>query len=290
MTPISIDQKRVLIIEDNEILINFYKDQLSKYNAVIDVAPTRKKALTYIKNTSYDLYIVDKMLPDGDGVKLIGQGVDPVKTLVISGYIGDTISRARIAADFNIPKVRIRQKPITEKDFEILIDDVFGRKSWIETDILYLSSHFVEWGRNKIKKMNTKQVLVTVFLIFFASIFLPTYQTWKSHRIHDKFEAEFFAYAEKEFKHFKKGDKITLNTYLEGNAVLGCDEVTVRAYPKGIMWFHSSCEVHGTKEYWLNEESFLQSLGISSPDDTFLDILFSSWKTTKKSTPKVMLP
>jgi len=56
------DKKRILIVEDDLELIDFYLDGLSSLNVDIDTSVSKNEALEKIRNRSYHLAIVDIML------------------------------------------------------------------------------------------------------------------------------------------------------------------------------------------------------------------------------------
>lgn len=60
---------RILIVEDNSALANLIKTHLSKFH-VVDKALTLEKARYLLDIRTYDLLILDLILPDGNGLEL----------------------------------------------------------------------------------------------------------------------------------------------------------------------------------------------------------------------------
>lgn len=65
--------KKVLIVDDNEVIRWGLINSLMFYKVEIDVAKDGKDAVKKLKNKSYDLVITDLAMPGGDGLYLIEQ-------------------------------------------------------------------------------------------------------------------------------------------------------------------------------------------------------------------------
>jgi DNA-binding response OmpR family regulator len=61
---------RVLVVEDESKVAEFVRSGLSAEQFDVDVAPTVAHALERLRSTTYDVLILDIMLPDGDGFGL----------------------------------------------------------------------------------------------------------------------------------------------------------------------------------------------------------------------------
>jgi DNA-binding response OmpR family regulator len=61
---------RVLVVEDEAKVAEFIRSGLSEEEFDVDVAPTATRALERLRSTTYDVLILDVMLPDGDGFAL----------------------------------------------------------------------------------------------------------------------------------------------------------------------------------------------------------------------------
>lgn len=57
--------KKILIIEDDETLVKMYQKLLSSHGYQVAVANEAKSGLDIIKNQSFDLILLDLMLPGG---------------------------------------------------------------------------------------------------------------------------------------------------------------------------------------------------------------------------------
>lgn len=64
-------QKRVLIVEDDQFLREFYQDLLTAEGYFVDVASDGEIALSKLHSNEYDLALLDLMLPKKDGVQIL---------------------------------------------------------------------------------------------------------------------------------------------------------------------------------------------------------------------------
>lgn len=64
-------QNRILIIEDDQFLREFYQELLETEGYSIDVAQDGEIALTKLQNNDYNLALLDIMLPKKDGLQIL---------------------------------------------------------------------------------------------------------------------------------------------------------------------------------------------------------------------------
>lgn len=63
--------KKILIVEDDQFLREFYIELLQGEGYAIDAASDGEEGLTKIHNGGYDLVLLDIMLPKKDGVQIL---------------------------------------------------------------------------------------------------------------------------------------------------------------------------------------------------------------------------
>ncbi|MBU1000513.1 response regulator [Patescibacteria group bacterium] len=63
--------KKILIIEDDQFLREFYQELLQAEGYFIDVAADGEVGLSKIQSNEYDLVLLDIMLPKKDGVQIL---------------------------------------------------------------------------------------------------------------------------------------------------------------------------------------------------------------------------
>src|SRR3989344_9056716 len=64
-------QKRVLIVEDDQFLREFYQELLTAEGYFVDAASDGEIALTKLRSNEYNLVLLDLMLPKKDGVQVL---------------------------------------------------------------------------------------------------------------------------------------------------------------------------------------------------------------------------
>ncbi len=64
---------RCIVIEDEPQIASYLCRLLDQLNAIVDVVETVSEASQALSNFKYDLVIVDRMLPDGDGLDVVAE-------------------------------------------------------------------------------------------------------------------------------------------------------------------------------------------------------------------------
>ena len=80
---------RVLCVDDHRDTSEMLQMLLSEENYAVHTAATMEEACRMAGKTEYDLYVLDKRLPDGSGVELCGRlmGISPGVPCIF--YTGD---------------------------------------------------------------------------------------------------------------------------------------------------------------------------------------------------------
>lgn len=65
--------RKILLVEDNEHLRKLYTELLEKKNYTVDTAPNALTALDKIETFEPDIILLDIVLPDTDGIELLGK-------------------------------------------------------------------------------------------------------------------------------------------------------------------------------------------------------------------------
>ncbi len=95
---------RILLVEDDPEMAIALRAALTSADIVVDLAPTMEVASAAIAIASYDAIILDRGLPDGDGLTLLGdlRGTSrevPVIVLTAKGDVADRIDGLDAGAD-----------------------------------------------------------------------------------------------------------------------------------------------------------------------------------------------
>ncbi len=104
LVEISIFMAKILLVEDDDSLAYLLKMQLEQTRHLVDVARKGLDALVQLRCNSYDLIILDWMLPDLAGVEVCRQyrssnGKVPVLMLTAKGTVEDKAAGLNAGAD-----------------------------------------------------------------------------------------------------------------------------------------------------------------------------------------------
>jgi two-component system OmpR family response regulator len=64
---------KVLVVEDDDENAVFIRDHLTNQGHTIDIAPDGAQGLRFSRAEEYDVIVLDRLLPDGDGIELVKQ-------------------------------------------------------------------------------------------------------------------------------------------------------------------------------------------------------------------------
>lgn len=127
---------RILMIEDDDKLCTTVKYQLEKHQFTVDVCQDGEEGLFFINEGSYDLILLDRMLPGMDGLSILRNvrknGIrTPIIMVTALGELFDRVQGLDFGADDYIVKpfafeellARIRsalRRPVTWTDHQTL--------------------------------------------------------------------------------------------------------------------------------------------------------------------------
>jgi two-component system OmpR family response regulator len=100
---------RILVIEDDETVANYIRKGLDELGFTVDVAPDGKEGLFLATSESYDVLIVDRMLPEIEGLTLVqtlraSNNTVPVLFLSALGDVGDRVQGLEAGGDDYLTK------------------------------------------------------------------------------------------------------------------------------------------------------------------------------------------
>ena len=95
---------RFLVVEDEQRIADFLKRGLESAGYAVDTAGDGKSAIDMVHATDYDLIILDMMLPDIDGLKVLERirnrkASPPVLILSARGSVDDRVKGLELGAD-----------------------------------------------------------------------------------------------------------------------------------------------------------------------------------------------
>jgi two-component system copper resistance phosphate regulon response regulator CusR len=100
---------RLLVVEDEKRIADFLARGLESAGYGVDLAPDGGTALGLVHQTDYDLIILDMMLPDMDGLKVLEKirnrkSSPPVLILSARGGVDDRVKGLEVGADDYLTK------------------------------------------------------------------------------------------------------------------------------------------------------------------------------------------
>lgn len=123
-------EKRILLVEDEEHLIDAIKLNLELENFIVKVAEDGKKAIDLWENQRFDLILLDVMLPNVDGLTVcetirLKDSEIPILILSAKGSSSDRIQGLKAGADdyllkpFNLEELLLRIQILIKKGEKI---------------------------------------------------------------------------------------------------------------------------------------------------------------------------
>ncbi len=99
---------RILVIEDERTIAENIRKYLSKSSITVDIESSYTEGKFQAESESYDAYIIDWMLPDGNGVKLASEirekNATPILMLTAKSQTDDIIDGLNAGADDYLTK------------------------------------------------------------------------------------------------------------------------------------------------------------------------------------------
>ena len=108
---LAVARKRVIVIDDNEILLRAWRKILSRQDCEPFLTTNPQEALSLLKGDEQDVLIVDVVMPQMDGFELIqkAQEISPrVRIIMTTGYSCD-FKKIRLQVD--TPDIHVLMKP-----------------------------------------------------------------------------------------------------------------------------------------------------------------------------------
>lgn len=84
-------KNKILIIEDEKILREMYKDKFEMTGMLVDSAASTEEALKYLKKNKPDLILLDILLPEANGISFLKRfksipGAERIPVVAFSNY------------------------------------------------------------------------------------------------------------------------------------------------------------------------------------------------------------
>lgn len=121
--------KRILAVENNDLVLSFLEDGLATAGYQVDTARNGREALEKIGHTVYDLIISDVRMPELDGAglcrRLAARDADALARLVFVASPDSLDDHQEFLADCGVP---VLTKPVELEDLHSVVGRMTG---WI---------------------------------------------------------------------------------------------------------------------------------------------------------------
>ncbi len=150
---------KILIVEDNISLNNSIKEVLEINGYIVDSAFDGNEALNFVEHSTYDIIILDLMLPDIDGFNILKsireKGINtPVIILTAKDQIKDKVKGLDLGADDYITK------PFDVEELLARIRSIGRRISSEKKDVIVIDNLEIDL-KNKVVKKNGNFIELT---------------------------------------------------------------------------------------------------------------------------------
>lgn len=128
---------RILLIEDDASVANFIVEGFRESEDLVDHFESGSEGLQQASSGSYDVMIIDRMLPETDGMEIVRSlratgNVTPVLILSALGEVGDRIDGLKIGADDYLAK------PFDFDELYVRVESLF-RRTQLDAPVTNLS-------------------------------------------------------------------------------------------------------------------------------------------------------
>lgn len=113
-------EARILVVDDEELVRDYFENALTAGGYDVDVAATAKRAYALLAERDYTLVIADWWLDDGNGLSIANDAAERgVKTFVSSGFALELLGE-------NAERHRLIRKPISPEALVAAVRDAIG--------------------------------------------------------------------------------------------------------------------------------------------------------------------
>jgi DNA-binding response OmpR family regulator len=126
---------RVLLVEDQLEMVAALRAALTRHGMVVDHVPNLLEAEVIVADGNYDAVVLDRQLPDGDGLSLIpklraGGNIVPVLVLTARGDLADRVAGLDNGADDYLAK------PFAFEELLARLRALLRRPAHVQSDIV----------------------------------------------------------------------------------------------------------------------------------------------------------
>jgi len=282
-------KEKILIVEDSESLITYYKGILASLKIKIDTAKSFDDAISKLKENDYCFHIIDISL-DGDepGLDIIGKcGADPSSCLVLSSTITEKVVLDLVEI-YGVPRELIMTKPVEAKILIDLITERLNNKLLKSQDI---TTNNLNVSGINLEKLIIKQLwdyicdrkIATIAFIVVATVFMKFFISYLKIDAYNEIQHKIETYNEYRFRHYNTGTSISETTFVNfsGYALSELFEQLEREYPD--LMKNKSSKLNLMNSYVKDHKDFIKRIQIKFySDNNYLIIITDSDNTIRQ--------
>ncbi len=162
---------RVFILEDEPDYSDLIAQEFSALGFQVEVCHSLAKARELLSNKRYDLYIIDRLLPDGDGIALVKElkEADP-RLLIIMISVrkeeADRVLGLSLGADDYLPK------PFNPRELVLRAEKLLGAKTYLPPQRFLVVGNFILDTKGKEIYFQGKRLKLTPYEFKIMELFL----------------------------------------------------------------------------------------------------------------------
>ncbi len=149
---------RILLVDDDDNLAMAVRRILEEAGYAVDWAPNSAEANYYIDNCPYDLVLLDRILPEADGLEILKRmrerrNLTPVIMVTVRGEVPERINGLSQGADDYVVK------PFDYSELLVRIRAVLRRSAGIASDRMEMDDLVLDLNRRRVSRADEEVVL-----------------------------------------------------------------------------------------------------------------------------------
>lgn len=161
---------RILLVEDEPELASALRTALKRHDMVVDHAASLLEAGDYANEDTYDAIVLDRQLPDGDGLTLVPKlrargNTTPVLVLTARSDISDRVDGLDMGADDYLAK------PFAFEEFLARLRALLRRPANMQTQVIRAGDLSFDFGHREVSVRGEPMTLPRRELLVLEALF-----------------------------------------------------------------------------------------------------------------------
>ncbi|MCA0277188.1 MAG: response regulator transcription factor [Proteobacteria bacterium] len=161
---------RILLVEDEPELASALRTALKRHDMVVDHAASLLEAGDYANEDAYDAIVLDRQLPDGDGLTLVPKlrargNTTPVLVLTARSDISDRVDGLDMGADDYLAK------PFAFEEFLARLRALLRRPANMQTQVIRAGDLSFDFGHREVSVRGEPMTLPRRELLVLEALF-----------------------------------------------------------------------------------------------------------------------